>query len=235
MDPLLLAALSVLGKMLPQIKNSAEKSWQERNQKKEENRFRDRLRSLPTKELRVLGFPNSGKTQFLNALRCKPHSKDKVQTVGVPDCKFVFAPKEGDWTGQIHDSNTIRIVAKDLNGAKEYLIDNIGSFVNDADILLFMCNIVDYLVDNNSCRRSVNSVLRAIQERSLGKRYLKICIILTYEDMLPTIGKTSEQAIAEFKDILKRTPYGEYPCYAINTCDQIAVRNLFRKILGYGK
>lgn len=222
---------AVIMRSWPEISRSVA----EKQKKRDEDRFRDRLNSLPTKKLRVLGFPNSGKTQFLNALRCKPSSKDKVQTVGVLDCKFVFAPKEGDWTSQIHDSNTIRIAAKDLNGAKEYLTANIGSFVNDADILLFMCSIVDYLVDKDSCRRSVNSVLRAIQERSLGKRYLKICIILTYEDMLPTIGKTSEQAIAEFKDILKRTPYGEYPCYAINTCDQIAVRNLFRKILGYGK
>lgn len=212
------------------------RSIAEKQKKRDEERFRDRLNSLPTKKLRVLGFPNSGKTQFLNALVRKSNSQIKVQTNGVDDIPpFVFAPKDGRWEGQIYDDKTIRIAAKDLNGAKEYLIDNIGSFVNDADILLFMCNIVDYLVDNNSCRRSVNSVLRAIQERSLGKRYLKICIILTYEDMLPTIGKTSEQAIAEFKDILKRTPYGEYPCYAINTCDQIAVRNLFRKILGYGK
>lgn len=191
--------------------------------------------SLRTIELRVLGFPDSGKTQFLNALRRVPNpQQNKIETNGVlPIPPFVFELAEGK--NQHEQDSAFRIKTIDINGSKEYLMANTGNFAEQADYLLFMCDIVTYLTNKNDGRKDVHQVLRAIQVCSQHNSSSKVHIILTHEDLLSTINKTITQAIVEFKSTIKFAPYGEYPCHAVNTCDQDAVRKLFKEIIQNGE
>lgn len=174
-------------------------------------------------ELRVLGFPNSGKTQFLNALRGIENTSLKRQTMSVEDIpNFVF---------NMYDGNKIEIHAKDINGSREFLVKETKNFSNEANNLLFLFDIVSYLTNKDNCRIEIERVLRAINEFvPISPTHGKVAIIMTYADQLESISLTSEDAIAKFKKLIADRPYCYYPCYTVNTNDQLEVRNLFRKI-----
>lgn len=184
--------------------------------------------SVPEKsfELRVLGFPNSGKTQFLNALRGIPNTSEKIQTIGkegVVDIPLIRFTK--------NDGQVRKFRSKDINGSKEFLVKNTKDFVEDADYLLFCCDIISYLQNRNDYRNKANGVLRAIQELSKSKNFICVRIILTYEDKLQDLGLTPKQAVIDFKKHIENTEYGKFQCYTVNTFDQQQVKQVFNRII----
>lgn len=173
-------------------------------------------------ELRLLGFPDSGKTQFLNALQNKPNPSEKKQTTAVQDLPL-FNISCGYSVKTIH--------AKDANGSEEYLKKTIIQFVEEADYVLFLCDVVKYLAPkDSSIRDSNNRVIRAIQELSKNKSK-KIYIILSHADELNKLNLTEQNAIVLFKELIRLAPYYDIPCYTLNTCNQNDVRDLFQKII----
>ena len=186
------------------------------------NKWKSPYRNMEKMELRVLGFPNSGKTQFLNALRGIENTPFKKQTIAVEDIpNFTF------YMGNRY----ISIHAKDINGSREFLVKETKNFSNEANNLLFLFDIVSYLTNKDNCKIEIERVLRAINEFvPISPTHGKVAIIMTYADQLESISLTSEDAIANFKKLIADRPYCYYPCYSVNTNDQLEVRNLFRKI-----
>lgn len=176
-----------------------------------------------TVELRVLGFPNSGKTQFLNALRNINNPYQKKQTIAVEDLpNFIFYNNDIKWN--IH--------AKDINGSKEFLVEHTQNFSKEANYLLFLFNGVSYLRDDDGCRIEIERVLRAISEYvPISPTHGKVAIIMTYSDRLGDIAYTPKTAIDKFKRLIADRKYCYYPCYTVNTNDQNEVRQLFKRIL----
>ena len=173
--------------------------------------------------IRVLGFPNSGKTQFLNALRGIKNGEKKVQTVGIQDVpEFVF----------FCDGIKLIIKAKDINGSREFLIKATKTFTEESNRLYFLLDIVSYLKNKNNCRIEVQRVLNAIyifaSQRSVPPG---VAVILTHADRLNEIHFTREQAINEFKKSISDRPYHTFPCYSVNTNNQEETRKLFEEII----
>ena len=175
--------------------------------------------------LRVLGFSNSGKSQFINALRniSNPH-QCKNPTIGVSTIPpFAFTRLMPNDHGKCN-----YIGVKDIEGSENILMENAKKFVADASILLIMCNVDDYLVDKNHIRKKYNQLLRALytmEERAYRQqRYL----ILTHADLV-----TSE----ELEDVVEEIGKNYYSSFMngkiikVNACNQRKVRDCFCYIL----
>ena len=175
--------------------------------------------------LRVLGFSNSGKSQFINALRnISNPQQGKIPTIGVNTIPpFAFTRLMPRGYGKCN-----YIGVKDIEGSKNILMENAKEFVADANILLIMCNVDDYLADKNHIRKKYNQLLRALyamEERAYRqKRYL----ILTHADLVTS--EELEEVVAEIRE----NSYGWFgirKIIKINTCDQRKVRDCFCYIL----
>lgn len=175
--------------------------------------------------IRVLGFPNSGKTQFLNALRGIKNGEKKVQTIGIQDVpEFIF----------LCDGIKLRIKAKDINGSREFLIKATKTFTEESNRLYFLLDIVSYLTNQDNCRIEVQRVLKAIFIfASQRPEPPGVAIILTHADRLNEICFTREQAVEEFKKSIADRPYHIFPCYTVNTNNQEETRKLFEDIISW--
>lgn len=177
------------------------------------------------KTICVLGLPQTGKTLFFQGLQSQwTFAPDETNVNEVET--FKLKNSSGETLLKIRDT-------KDIGGGDNFAIQYYGELIKNSDIIIFCCNIDEYINDKNS-EAHVKDRLQYIY--TLMEKYKKVKkdaeengvrIILSYADQV----EDRKEAMAYFVASISNEPYSYFAKHVatVNMTNQDEVVELITK------
>ncbi len=178
-----------------------------------------REKSPTSCNLLVLGDVDAGKTTLIKALQGKITKKvrEKEQTSFVD---FEFSCK--------YNGEQRIIKGHDFSGSEDFIQPYYKEEIRQCDCLLYICNIDDYLNDND--KQELNNARLHLINTYLSNRSIPVQVILTYASRI----RNRDEACLKFVKFIQSKKYGgrflERQPIIVEMKDDVEMRNLTEKV-----